>query len=382
MNPISLITRAYHSSLEEDLRNSGKIVLLFGPRQVGKTTLARQVLARLPYKCLEINADLNPHGEVLASRNLQRLEGLVAGYELLFIDEAQRITDVGINLKILHDHFPELRILVTGSSALELAAHTREALTGRSLTYQLYPIAVKELRAGASPFELEQKLENFLIFGMYPDILSKDSHQQKIRYLREIVSAYLYKDILELTNIKHADKLSDLLRLLAFQIGSQGSLSELGQQLGMAKETVASYLDLLEKSFVIFRLGGYSRNLRKEIVKTSKYYFFDLGVRNTLIGNFHLAPHRQDMGQLWENFLMIERRKKQDYEFSYVNRYFWRTYDQQEVDYVEEGMGQLAGFEFKWHANPRLSAPKAWQLAYPQATFTQVHPQNYLDFIT
>ena len=382
MNPISLITRAYHSSLEEDLRNSGKIVLLFGPRQVGKTTLARQVLARLPYKCLEINADLNPHGEVLASRNLQRLEGLVAGYELLFIDEAQRITDVGINLKILHDHFPELRILVTGSSALELAAHTREALTGRSLTYQLYPIAVKELRAGASPFELEQKLENFLIFGMYPDILSKDSHQQKIRYLREIVSAYLYKDILELTNIKHADKLSDLLRLLAFQIGSQVSLSELGQQLGMAKETVASYLDLLEKSFVIFRLGGYSRNLRKEIVKTSKYYFFDLGVRNTLIGNFHLAPHRQDMGQLWENFLMIERRKKQDYEFSYVNRYFWRTYDQQEVDYVEEGMGQLAGFEFKWHANPRLSAPKAWQLAYPQATFTQVHPQNYLDFIT
>ena len=371
------IPRTYLPHIRKDLEQSGKIIMIFGPRQVGKTTLAKDVISELPYKCLEINADINPHIQVLSSRNWVQLKEFVEGYEMLFIDEAQRIPEIGINLKILHDHLPNLKILVTGSSSLELANRTREALTGRILTYHLYPIAVQELRNMYTPFELQQQLDNQLIFGMYPDILAQEGHQQKIRYLRELVAAYLYKDILELTNIKHADKLADLLRLLAFQIGSQVSLSELGQQLGMAKETVESYLDLLEKSFVIFKLRGFSRNLRKEVTKMSKYYFYDLGIRNTLIENYQLPSMRNDVGQLWENFLMIERMKKQAYEFSYANRYFWRTYDQQEIDLIEEGGGQLYAYEFK-RKSMKIKVPKGWAKAYPDAHFEGVHGENYL----
>ncbi|MEM7514556.1 MAG: ATP-binding protein, partial [Bacteroidota bacterium] len=298
------------------MANSNKILMLFGPRQVGKTTLARKILANFEGKTLEVNADILQYSEVLKSRDIRRLGGLVEGYDLLFIDEAQRIPDIGINLKILFDQFPDLQILVTGSSSLELANQTREALTGRTLTYQLFPVAVQELKQVLTPFDLHQRQEEFLIFGMYPDILQQQNRETKTRYLRELVGAYLYKDILELTNIKHSEKLGDLLRLLAFQIGSQVSLTELGKQLGLAKETVETYLDLLEKSFVIFKLRGFSRNLRKEVSKMNKYYFYDLGVRNTLIENFNLPNYRGDMGQLWENFLMVERLKYQAYTLS------------------------------------------------------------------
>lgn len=381
MNPEPYVPRSYQSALLDDLRDGQQIILLFGPRQVGKTTLAHSVMAELGLKTLSLNADLMPNLDALASRDLQRLEGLISDYECLFIDEAQRIPEIGINLKILHDHFPKLRILVTGSSSLELASGTREALTGRSLSYLLYPIAVQELRKLHSPFELQQQLEEQLIFGMYPRIRSLRNYEQKIRYLRELVSAYLYKDVLELANIRHADKLIALLRLLAFQIGGQVSLSELGKQLGLSKETVSTYLDLLEKSFVIFRLNGFSRNLRKEVSKSSKYFFYDLGVRNALIENFNLLSQRDDQGQLWENFLMVERRKHQDYTFGYQNRYFWRTYDQQEIDYIEESGGQLRAYEFKWNRQKRSKVPSAWQTAYPAAQFQTVTPDDYVDFV-
>jgi hypothetical protein len=377
----SYIPRTYLTDLRSELVANRKIILLFGPRQVGKTTLAKQILADLPLRCLEINADINPYREVLSSRDVHRLAGLVEGFDLLFIDEAQRIPDIGINLKILHDEFPDLKLMITGSSSLELANQTREALTGRTLSYLLFPIAIQELRNLYSPFELQQRLETYLIFGMYPEILSIENHQRKTRYLRELVSAYLYKDLLELTNIKHADKLTDLLRLLAFQIGSQVSVSELGQQLGLARETVESYLDLLEKSFVIFRLRGFSRNLRKEVSKMSKYYFYDLGVRNMLIENFHFLNQRNDVGQLWENFLMVERKKKRAYEFSPANQYFWRTYDRQELDYLEESGGQLHAFEFKYRST-KAKVPQAWKKAYPAAGFSVIHSENYLDFLS
>lgn len=381
MDTLADIPRAYFSSLKEDVLQSGKIIMLYGPRQVGKTTLAKKLLADLPLKKLELNADIHPYEELLGARDLERLKGLVGDHELVFIDEAQRIPDIGINLKILRDHFPHLKLLVTGSSSFELANQTREALTGRTLTYLLYPISAKELTDLLSPFELEQQVENFLTFGMYPEILSLTGREKKIRYLRELVSSYLYKDILALTNIKHADKLRNLLRLLAFQLGSEVSLNELGRQLGMAKETVESYLDLLEKSFVIFRLGGFSRNLRKEVTKMSKYYFFDLGVRNTVIENYQPLELRGDVGQLWENFLLLERMKKQAYNFEFSNRYFWRTYDQQEIDYLEQREGTLSAFEFKFQEHP-AKIPKAWAKAYPEADFSVIHRRNFLKFIS
>ncbi|MEM8897955.1 MAG: ATP-binding protein [Bacteroidota bacterium] len=381
MISLKYIPRSYEQTIKSDLVNSNKILMLFGPRQVGKTTLARKILANFEGKTLEINADILQYSEVLKSRDIRRLGGLVEGYDLLFIDEAQRIPDIGINLKILFDQFPGLKILITGSSSLELANQTREALTGRTLTYQLFPVAVQELKQVLNPFDLHQRLEEFLVFGMYPDILQQQNRETKIRYLRELVGAYLYKDILELTNIKHSEKLGDLLRLLAFQIGSQVSLTELGKQLGLAKETVETYLDLLEKSFVIFKLRGFSRNLRKEVSKMSKYYFYDLGVRNTLIENFNLPSYRGDMGQLWENFLMVERLKYQAYTLSASNKYFWRTYDQQELDYLEEYGGRLSAYEFK--LKPRnKNAPVAWRNTYPDAAFEVIHEQNYLDFIS
>ncbi|MDX2246521.1 MAG: ATP-binding protein [Bacteroidia bacterium] len=375
-----MIPRTYLQSLIEEIQSNRKIIILFGPRQVGKTTLAGEVLKNLSLKSLKINADQTRFVNILGSRDLEKMLTLVEGFELLFIDEAQRIPDIGINLKILHDNLPNLKILVTGSSAFELANRTREALTGRTLTYILYPISVKELRTLSSPFQLQEQVENYLIYGMYPEIISLKNNQKKVRYLRELVSAYLYKDILELANLKHADKLTNLLKLIAFQVGSQVSLTELGQQLGMAKETVESYLDLLEKSFVIFRLRGFSRNLRKEVTKMSKYYFYDLGVRNAVIENFNPLYLRNDMGQLWENFLLIERRKKQAYEFSAANRYFWRTYTQQEIDYVEESGGNLAGYGFKY-TKARVSPPQSWTEAYPQATFEVISPENFLNFI-
>ncbi|MEZ4826450.1 MAG: ATP-binding protein [Bacteroidia bacterium] len=376
-----MIPRAYLQSLVEEIQNSRKIIILFGPRQVGKTTLAKETLKNLNLKSLHINADLERYANILGSRDLEKMLSLVDGFELLFIDEAQRIPDIGINLKILHDHLPQLKILVTGSSAFDLANKTKEALTGRTLTYTLYPIAVKELREWMNPIDIQAQLESYLVYGMYPEIISLKNNQRKTRYLRELVSSYLYRDILELSSIKHADKLTDLLKLIAFQIGSEVSLNELGKQLGMAKETVESYLDLLEKSFVIFRMRGFSRNLRKEVNKMSKYYFYDLGVRNTVIENFNSLDLRNDRGQLWENFLMAERRKKLAYVFEDANRYFWRTYTQQEIDYIEESNGLLSGYEFKF-STAKVSAPRSWLETYPNATFEVINQENFLNFIT
>jgi len=376
----SYIQRSYFADLVHEITHGSKIIILYGPRQVGKTTLVREVLKHVSGRHLVINADNSPIVDVLSSRNISRLSDLVSGYEVLFVDEAQRVPEIGINLKILHDEMPQLKLLVTGSSSLELASKTREALTGRTLSYQLYPISILELEKAHTRFELRQQLDSQLIYGMYPDILTQEDKTKKIRYLRELASSFLYKDILELTNIKHADKLTDLLRLIAFQIGSEVSLTELGGQLGMAKETVETYLDLLEKSFVIFRLRGYSKNLRKEVTKMNKYYFYDLGIRNIIIENLNPLSLRNDVGALWENFLIVERRKSLAYSNSYGGFYFWRTYDQQEIDYVEEKDGQLNAFEFKY-GHKKVKVPAAWAKAYPEASFQNINPENYLEFL-
>jgi uncharacterized protein len=375
-----MIQRALYPILYDRLLNSRQVVLLFGPRQVGKTTLVQDIFATLPGRKLEINADLMPFTEVLSSRDLSKLRGLVAGYDYLFIDEAQRIPEIGINLKILHDQVPDLRIIATGSSSLDLASKTREPLTGRTWTHHLFPVGISELAATRNRFELDTLLDEYLMFGGYPGVLKLGNYVDKRNYLIELTSAYLYKDVLELMFVKNPAKMRDLLRLLAYQIGSEVSLNELSNTLKIHRDTVVNYMDLLEKAFVIFRLSGYSRNLRKEISRHDKVFFWDLGVRNALIGNFSPLHDRDDTGRLWENFLLTERIKSQTYGQTHANRFFWRTYTGAELDYVEERDGQLYGYEFKW-SQKTVKAPAAWLDAYPGAVFQVVNRDNYLDFL-
>ncbi|WP_080056099.1 ATP-binding protein [Spirosoma aerolatum] len=375
-----MIRRQLSDTIRKKLLESNKIIILYGPRQVGKTTLVRELISTLPYRSLSVNADELLYQTVLSGRNLNQMKLLVEGYDLLFVDEAQRIPDVGINLKILHDALPNLKIIATGSSSFELANKTKEALTGRTWTYELFPISLGELRQEQNAFQLQQRLEELLRFGSYPDTLQFTNATDKVHYLRELSSAYLYKDILEMASIRHADKLRKLIQLLAFQVGSEVSLNEIGNTLGMSKDTVNTYIDLLEKAFVVFRLSGFSRNLRKEISKMDKVYFYDLGIRNVVIDNFQPLDLRTDIGALWENFLVIERRKRNAYTGQFANTYFWRTYTGAELDYVEEANGQLSGFEFKF-SRKSVKAPASWIDTYPGANFQLINQENYLAFV-
>ncbi len=376
-----MITRKIQSKLEDEIRDGSKVILLFGARQVGKTTLVQELLSHLTYRTLQINADELRFINILSSRDLRQLRDLTGGYELLFIDEAQRIPEIGINLKLMADNIPNLRIIATGSSSLHLASKTREPLTGRAWSHTLYPIAFCELADHHNAFELTDMLPERMIYGSYPDIFSMVGREAKRDYLGNLISSYLYKDILEIGNIRHSRKLHDLLRLLAFQIGQEVSFNELGTQLGMSKDTVAGYVDLLEQSYVIFRLGGFSGNLRKEVSKRDKIYFWDVGVRNTIIGNLNPLPERNDVGHLWENLMISERLKRQAYQGVLGNAYFWRTYGGAEVDLVEEREGKLFGFEYKWH-NKRVRPPKTFLGSYPEATFDVVTPENFLLHVT
>ncbi len=373
--------RLIKDQLKKALIQPRKIILLYGARQTGKTTLINDLIQELPYKSLTINADEIRYIDVLSSRDLNKFKLMVEGYELLFIDEAQRIPDAGINLKILHDGIPELRIIITGSSSLELVNRTKEPLTGRLNSFELYPISMGELRKDHNSFELGSKLEELMIFGSYPDILNTGNAQEKQKQLMELSSSYLFKDILELANIRHSRKLVDLLRLLSFQIGSQVALTELSNSLGMSKETVASYIDLLEKSFVLFRLRGFSKNLRKEVTKMDKFYFYDLGIRNALINNFNPIGLRNDTGHLWENFIILERVKFLRYSQKYTNMFFWRTYSGAEIDLIEESEGLLSAYEIKYkQKNSKI--PPSWSKTYQESKFKTINSENYLEFIT
>ena len=375
-----MITRNIQTKLEAELRAGKKVILLFGARQVGKTTLVEQILTQLPYRALRINADEHRYINVLSSRDLRLLRDLTGGYELLFVDEAQRIPEIGINLKLMADHMPDLRIIATGSSSLHLASKTHEALTGRTWTHTLYPIAFCELAHHYNAFELTDMLPERMIYGSYPEVFSLEGGVTKRDYLRNLVTSYLYKDILEISNIRHSSKLHDLLKLLAFQIGQEISLSELGAQLGMSKDTVASYIDLLEQSYVLFRLTGFSRNLRKEVSKRDKIYFWDVGVRNMVIENLNLLADRNDVGQLWENLMIVERRKWLAYQGALGSVYFWRTHTGAEIDLVQESEGKLFSFEYKW-GKKRVRQPQSFLNAYPGSTFEVVTPENYLTHI-
>lgn len=379
---MKMIPRELQHRILDKLMHSNKVVIVYGARQVGKTTLSQEILSEMKGKILRINADQQPHHDVLSSRDLSMLKGLVSGYDVLFIDEAQRIPDIGINLKIMHDEIPDLRILVTGSSSLDLANRIKEPLTGRTWTFKLYPVSIGELQKqmGFNNFEMQLKVEEWMRYGLYPELLQLENFDEKRIYLDEITNSYLYKDILTLANIRYPEKLRQLLKLLAFQIGNLISIHELAINLQVNRDTVINYLDLLEKSFVIFRLRGLSRNLRKEITSMDKIYFLDLGVRNSIIENFNQLNYRTDLGALWENFLIVERIKRNEYHKDFFNTYFWRTHTGAELDYVEEKDGILSGYEFKWNSR-KQTAPKTWMDTYANSTFKVVERSNFMDFL-
>ncbi len=357
-----------------------KVLVLYGPRQVGKTTILKGFLESTPLKYRLDSGDDIRIQEILSSRNFVWIREYSQGYELVAIDEAQKIPYIGESLKIMVDNLPGIQIVVTGSSSFELAGQIGEPLTGRKITLILYPVAQLELKDLYNPFDLKGNLEEYLIFGGYPEVTAATNREEKIQIINEITGSYLLKDILELKKIKSSKILLDLLRLLSFQLGNQVSLRELAGQLGIDYKTVARYIDILEKGFVLYNLRGFSRNLRKEITKKSKYYFYDNGIRNAIISNFNPLSLRNDAGMLWENFLVMERMKKQSYSNIYANNYFWRTWDQKEIDFIEEREGKLFGFEFKW-GKKRVKMPKEWIGTYPEAEFLVIDKENYLNFI-
>lgn len=358
-----------------------KVLVLYGPRQVGKTTLLKDFLQKTSLKYYLSTGDDLSLRELLSSSDMKRLKEFAQGYEIIAIDEAQKIPHLGQGLKILIDHVPQLSIIVTGSSSFELAGQIGEPLTGRKKTLFLYPVSQMELATHHNAFELKENLEASLIYGSYPEIVSTENKKEKMGHIREIAASYLFKDILELEKVKSPKLLLDLLRLLAFQIGNEVSFNELGTQLGIDSKTIARYLDLFEKTFIIYNLRGFSRNLRKEVTKTSKYYFYDNGIRNAIISNFNPLNLRNDVGVLWENFLFMERLKKRQYKQIPANPYFWRTWDQKEIDLVEEREGKLFGYEFKWKSEKKIKAPKDWLTAYPEAQYQVIDKDNFLEFV-
>ncbi len=358
----------------------GFVLGLFGARRAGKTFLMEQVRRKIESKSiLMVQGDNLDVAEILSSQRLSILQPFIAEYKHLFIDEAQKIPNIGNSLKLIIDTKPDLIIFITGSSAFDLKNRVGEPLTGRSKYVYLYPVAQIELEEDF--LQSKQNLESRLIFGSYPQIITAENNDQRIDILESIKNGVLLKDILELDNMKDSIFIISLLRLIAFQIGNNISHNELANSLGVSKNTVVRYLDLLEKCYIIFSLQSFSRNLRKEISKSKRYYFWDNGIRNVIISNFNHLASRDDIGRLWENYCISERMKRNHYLSKRPNYYFWRTYDQMEIDLIEESGGKLNAFEFKWKEKKK-KPPKAFINTYLNATFSLIHNNNYLGFIT
>jgi hypothetical protein len=375
------IQRIIMSQLKSSVK-PGQVAVVYGPRRVGKTTLVEEYIRSYTGTYRFLNADEFTNREALQSQDSRVLGELVNGLDLLVIDEAQRVSEIGLNLKILVDSHPDLAIIATGSASFDLANKINEPLTGRKSTLTLFPISYEEISLDLGQFETKKQLERWLIWGGYPNTILIDALDERQRFLNELVGSYLYKDLLELDNLKRTDKIVDLLRLIAFQIGKEVSIAELANNLALNRETVERYLDVLEKVFVIFRMRGFSRNLRKEIAKSHRYYFYDNGIRNSLIQNFNPLHLRDDVGMLWENYLVSERMKVNQYHNRLVNSYFWRTYDQKEIDLIEEAAGRLGGFEFKWKKESiSRRVFSEFTNAYPNASIENIHSENFERFI-
>jgi len=372
--------KRFYENTEEILLQKGKVFVVMGPRRVGKTKLIEKLVSQFEGKVYSGTGDNLDLREILSTQRLKRIKSAFNPYDLIFIDEAQRIPNIGYSIKLLIDSFPEKIIVLTGSSSFKLSGQLGEPLTGRQKQKRLFPISVVELEKQFGGMYLIENLDELLIYGSYPEVLNQNSIVDKTEYLISIRDSYLLKDIFELVEVKFQTKLFELLRLLAFQIGHEVSMNELANNLGIAKQSVERYLSLLENAFVIKRLGGFARNLRNEITKSSRYYFFDNGVRNAIINNFNPVSNRNDMGMLWENFMVLERMKKQEYQRLFSNNYFWRTYDQKEIDFIEERDGKLFAFEFKY-GKAKAKEPGQWRKAYPDSEFMVIRPENFLEFL-
>ena len=373
------IKRYILPKIKQDL-TPGKVVVIYGPRQTGKTTLLNEIKRASKEKMLFVSGEDRFVQEWLSSRSIAILKKYIGDCKILMIDEAQHINQIGLNLKLIVDHIENIKVIATGSSSFELANQIGEPLVGRKWQFDLFPIAQIELKEREDYLSTKENLPERLIFGSYPEIITTVGLDKKKQLLNSIVDNYLFKDILALKELKRSQKLVDILKLLAFQIGKEVSVSELANNLNINFTTVERYLDLLTKIFIIIRVDGFSRNLRKEITKNSRYYFYDNGVRNALINNFNDLKTRNDVGQLWENYIILERLKKRSYTQIFANQYFWRTYDQKEIDLVEEREGKLYGYEIKW-GDKKIKEPKIWRETYPNAKYKVINQENYLDFI-
>ena len=377
---MSQFPRIVKEQVEKYLRPN-KVVVLLGPRRVGKTFLIQKILSETQESHVLLNGEDIASKELFARRSKVALEKMLNGKKFLIIDEAQKIPDIGNALKLMVDTISGLKILITGSSAFDVENYTGEPLTGRKMTFKLYSISEQELSKVNPLINKVDQLHSSLIYGNYPELLQLETNEEKHLYLRELLNSYLLKDILTFETIKNSDKIIDLLRLIAFQVGNEVSIPELSKSLQMSRNTVEKYLDLLTKVFIITKVGGFSRNMRKEVNKSNKYYFLDNGIRNILIGNLNPIHLRNDMGILWENYMINERIKFQNYNHMLVYNYFWRTYDQQEIDWIEDRGGQLYGYEFKWNSNKKVKAPGGWSKAYPDAEFKVINPDNYSEWL-
>jgi predicted AAA+ superfamily ATPase len=376
LNSKLYIERALTSQFMRKLQPN-KVLVRLGARRTGKTVFIKNFIKEQvhePY--ILLNGEDMMVQTTLSNRTIENYRLLLGNSRLLIIDEAQKIPEIGLILKLMVDSIDDLKIIVTGSSVFDISNKLGEPLTGRKYTVFMFPFAQLEYSRHENIIETRSRLEERLVYGSYPELIHLKGIEEKQDYLREIVNSYLLKDILEFEGVRNSEKMYALLRLIAFQTGNLVSLEEIGKQLSMSRNTVERYLDLLSKVFVVYKLSGFSKNLRSEITKTSKWYFYDNGIRNTLINNFNKISMRNDVGELWENYILTERIKYQHYTGQLANNYFWRTYEQKEIDWIEEKNGHLAAHEIKWNHEIRPNPPKLWTTAYPDRTFTILNPDN------
>ena len=374
-----MIVRQLQKTIEQRMF-AGKAIIVIGARQVGKSTLFKMVLEKQDCKTLQLNCDEPEVKDMLNGINTAELRLLIADNRIVVIDEAQRVENIGMTLKRITDNFPDVQLLVTGSSSFELQNRLNEPLTGRKLEYHLYPISTAEIMQSQGLLGVKQTLEQRLIFGSYPDILNHADDAKEL--LLNLAGSYLYKDLLSLESVRRPALLGKLLTAIALQVCSEVSYNELAQTVGTDNKTVEKYVDLLEKCFIIFRLNGFNRNLRTELKKGKKIYFYDNGIRNAILQNFAPLSLRQDTGALWENFIISERIKANQYAGRYVSSYFWRTTQQQEIDYVEESDGRFSVFEMNW--NPRRANtqfPSSFLTAYDVRAKVVVTPENWMEWV-
>ena len=374
-----MIKRALQTVIEKNLF-SGKTILLVGARQVGKTTLLKTISKPSSDSTIWLNGD-NPDDRTLLNEiNSTKAKALFPPQSMVIIDEAQRIENAGLTLKIIHDNCNEIQLIATGSSSFELTDKIKESMTGRKWTYKLYPISLSELIAHSNPLEVFRATETRMIYGSYPDVINHQGNETPI--LQELITDYLYRDVFAFKDVRKPEVLEKLIKALSFQIGNQVSNRELANLIQIDKNTVDRYLYLLEEAYIIFRLTSFSRNLRTELKRSKKIYFYDLGIRNAVINQFSPLSLRNDTGALWENFMIVERLKKLDYNKVYRNTYFWRTTRQQEIDYLEEKNGKLYAYEFKWNQRKKVRLPASFNTSYPNTELQVITKDNFLPFIS